>query len=111
MAKSIVNKAKDVATLKTFRENFFKDDGSLQQWFAHGATEAANMVLHGHPAPVYAGNVSPPNLGSNEVQQTDMDQQQAAVPEPGQKMSFLAQKMQEIQQQPEIEDPEMEWER
>lgn len=29
------------------------NDRFLSKWFAHGATELANMVLHGHPAPVY----------------------------------------------------------
>ncbi len=108
MAKSFMSKVKDVATLKTFKENFFKNDGSISQWFAHGATEAANMVIHGHAAPMYAGNVSPPDAMSNEIQDTAMVQQQESAPEQDQKMSFLSQKMQEIQQQPEIEEPEME---
>ena len=104
MAKSLMNKVKDVVTLKTFRENFFKNDGSVSQWVAHGSTEAANMLLHGHPAPVYAGNVAPPDLLSPDPQEPVGLEVQEAKPQ----MSFLAQKMQEIQQQPEIEEPEME---
>ena len=113
MAKSLVNKAKDVVTLKTAQENFFKNDGSLQQWFAHGATEAANMVLHGHPAPVYAGNVSPPDIMGAAVESPDNDPsplQTSATAEQPKEMSFLSQKMQEIQQKPEINEPEMELE-
>ncbi len=106
MAKSFVNKVKDVVTLKTFRENFFKNDGSIDQWIAHGSTEAANMVLHGQAAPVYAGNVSPPDSMSNEV----AEPMQAFTPMQDQKTSFLSQKMLEIEQQPEMVKPEMEME-
>ncbi len=109
MAKSFMSKVKDVVTLKTFTENFFKNDGSITQWFAHGATEAANMVIHGHAAPMYAGNVSPPDAMSFDFQDTAMVEQQAVAPEQGQTLSFFSQKMQEIQQQqPEMEEPEME---
>jgi hypothetical protein len=112
MAKSFMSKVKDVATLKTLRENFFKNDGSISQWFAHGATEAANMVLHGHAAPVYAGNVSPPDQMSTEFQPSVLEPMQAFSPqqEPEQKKSFLQAKMQDIEQQPEMQEPEMEYE-
>ena len=108
------NKIKDIVTLKTAKENFFKNDGSLQQWMAHGSTEVANMVLHGHPAPVYAGNVSPPDqISSSEpaVQAETQVPEQGTLspPEPAQEnKSFLMQTMQEIEQQTEIEEPEME---
>ena len=108
------NKIKDVITLKTAKENFFKNDGSLQQWLAHGATEAANMVLHGHPAPVYAGNVSPPNQVSTseptaQVESQVPEQETVSPQEPAQdNKSFLMQTMEEIHQHVEIEDPEME---
>ena len=51
--------AKDVVTLQVAKENFFKDDGNLWQVTEHGATELANVVLHGHVAPLYAGYSSP----------------------------------------------------
>ena len=107
----IKDKLRDIATLQTAKENFFKNDGTLQQWFAHGATEAANMLLHGHPAPVYAGNASPPNLiVSNSMEQEAGEAPQvetAAAPSPEQQVSILDQKMQAIQQQPELEEPEL----
>lgn len=118
MAKSLLGKVvgkvvggiKDVATLKTFRENFFKNDGSISQWFAHGATEAANMVLHGHAAPVYAGNVSPPDLMSNEMQTGIAEPMQVFAEQPDQKVNILQSKMQEIERQPEVEEPEIKFE-
>ena len=109
--RSVTDKIKDVVTLKTAQENFFQNDGSLTQFFAHGATEAANMVLHGHPAPVYAGYVSPPDLVSTEIVSPGIEpepMQMSAQVEQTQEVSFLSQTMQEIQQRPEINDPEME---
>ena len=110
MAKSFLSKVKDVATLKTFRENFLKNDGSITQWFAHGATESANMLIHGHAAPMYAGNVSPPDAMSNEMETSASEPMQAFAKQPEQKMSFLQSKMQDIEQQPEMQEPEMEYE-
>lgn len=111
MAKSFMNKVKDVATLKTLRENFFKNDGSITQWFAHGATEAANMILHGHAAPVYAGNVSPPDQLSDPTQGfSPPESMQMSIDQPDQKVSFLKQKMATLEQQQEMQEPEMEFE-
>ena len=46
-AASAANYAKDVVTLKKLGDNFFSDGKAFDDWFAHGANEAANMVLHG----------------------------------------------------------------
>lgn len=110
MSKSFGQRIKDVLTLQTFKDNFFKYDASLEQWFAHGATEAANMVLHGHAAPVYAGNVSPPDLMSTMISQDgpELQQLQPVVPEQEQSMGILARQMRELEQQPDMEEPEME---
>lgn len=105
----IKEKLKDVATLKTAKENFFKNDGSLTQWLAHGSTEAANMLLHGHPAPVYAGNVSPPNIeASSSLEQQGNDVPMEVDSPTAKSMGILEQKMQSIHQQVEIEEPELE---
>lgn len=59
-AVGAANYVKDVVTLKKFGENFFKDSKAFDDWFAHGSSEAANMVLHGQPAPIYSRSTSPP---------------------------------------------------
>lgn len=50
---------KEVATGKKLMEGLSQNDGAFQGWMAHGSTELANMLLHGHPAPVYARSLSP----------------------------------------------------
>lgn len=109
---NVVNKVKDVVTLKTFSENFFKDDGTIQHWFSHGTTEAANMVLHGQPAPVYAGHASPPDVGDafGKGPEDPQAMQTAMLEVPEQEMGILDQTMQKFEQQPEIVEPEMELE-
>ena len=42
-------------------------DDSFVSWFAHGATELANMVLHGHPAPVYSRSTSPAHVEREQL--------------------------------------------
>lgn len=49
---------------KTPRPSSWND---LKNWFAHGATELANFLVHGHPAPMYAGNSSPAETQTNVV--------------------------------------------
>ncbi len=34
-------------------------DDTFFQWLSHGSTELANMLLHGHPAPVYSHYKAP----------------------------------------------------
>lgn len=36
-------------------------------WTAHGATEAANLLVHGHAAPMYAHGTSPPDQGLEQA--------------------------------------------
>lgn len=106
--EKIKNTIKDAAKLKLVR-----GDDSIRQWGAHGATELANMLLHGHPAPVYAGNQSPPDQLTNEpVAQVESPvgvQPAAAEPDRGIK-SYLFRKLDELRQQPEMNEPEMELE-
>ena len=45
-------------------------DETFFNWLAHGSTELANMVLHGHAAPVYSHGFSP-------AQDTPLEQQPA----------------------------------
>jgi hypothetical protein len=44
-----------------------KGGQDLSGFMAHGATELANVMIHGHPAPMYAHNAAPPE------QQTEAD--------------------------------------
>ena len=37
-------------------------EGTVGQWMAHGATELANMALHGHAAPVYSHSLAPSDV-------------------------------------------------
>ncbi len=101
---------KDVVTFQKAKENFFKNDGVLSHWFAHGATELANMTLHGHPAPVYAGSVSPPDqVGSLLFPGKEMAVAPSVDIEPAVgTTSFLSKVIDEIQNQPEVSEPELE---
>ena len=89
MAQGVENTkqyGKEVVTGQKLWEGLKQNDGALDGWIAHGATELANMMLHGHPAPVYARTLSPAHQQS-EVEhtahgeaQTDVQpEQQAAV--------------------------------
>lgn len=74
---------KDVVSGKKLWEGLKENDGALDGWIAHGSTELANMMLHGHPAPVYARTLSPAHQQS-EVEQDGPGkggeaEQQAAV--------------------------------
>ena len=44
--------------------------------FAHGATELANILVHGHPAPMYAHNAAPPDI----PQEAQQEANRAAMP-------------------------------
>jgi hypothetical protein len=44
--------------------NQSKGAQDLTGYIAHGATEAANLLVHGHAAPMYAHGTSPPELES-----------------------------------------------
>lgn len=66
---------KDVITGKKAWEGLKENDGALDGWIAHGSTELANMLLHGHPAPVYARTLSPAH------QQAEVAQGQESQPE------------------------------
>ena len=50
---------KEVITGKKLWEGLKENDGVIDGMLAHGATELANMLLHGHPAPVYARSLAP----------------------------------------------------
>jgi len=60
---------KEVVTGQKLWEGISQNDGALDGWIAHGSTELANMLLHGHPAPVYARTLSPAEQQS-EVEST-----------------------------------------
>lgn len=66
---------KDVITGKKAWQGLKENDGALDGWIAHGSTELANMLLHGHPAPVYARTLSPAH------QQAEVTHEQEAQPE------------------------------
>ena len=109
------------------------NDPSLQQWFGHGVNEVANMVLHGHPAPIYARSASPKDqeIVPQQVQQEEevtvtshgpaesapsvnveapAAQPEASVEAPTMEPveSVLEQTMHEIEQSPELNHPEQE---
>ena len=110
--KPLKERVKDVVTLKTAKENFFQNDGFIEHWFAHGATELANMNLHGQPAPLYAGHSSPSDqtsiYGEFEAAVPDQALDDKSMGVAKTEMSFLDQTMAEIQQQSEFEEPELE---
>ena len=114
--KSLREQAKDIATLKTAKENFFKDDGNLMNLFQHGSLELANMLLHGHPAPVYGGYASPADqfgLTTREVDGKQNHEQASAtqaieMPTQSSDVSFVDQTMHELHQQAEMQEPELE---
>ena len=72
--RQAIQYGKDVATGKKLVEGLSKNDGAFQGWMAHGSTELANMLLHGHPAPVYARSLSPADTEG----QPSVDLQQVA---------------------------------
>ena len=49
--------------------NQSKGAHDLTGWLAHGATEAANFLVHGHAAPMYTHGASPPELTSGHGQE------------------------------------------
>jgi len=53
---------------------FWENDGTLTSYLAHGATELANFIVHGHAAPMYGRSVSPPDSQSPEAPDTQTDQ-------------------------------------
>jgi len=57
MAKSQQNKQPEQGGNKRQYPSGWAD---LKNWMAHGATELANVLVHGHPAPMYASTASPP---------------------------------------------------
>lgn len=59
LATKVAQYVKDVFTGKAFSQNFFNDGRQFDEWFAHGANEAANYLLHGQPAQVYNRSLSP----------------------------------------------------
>ena len=72
---------KEVVTGQKLWEGITQNDGALDGWIAHGATELGNMLLHGHPAPVYARTLSPAHQQTEvETSQDEVQpEQQAAV--------------------------------
>lgn len=72
---------KDVATGKKLMEGLSQNDGAFQGWLAHGSTELANMLLHGHPAPVYARSLSPADTeGQSSAEPQQETAQEVAAP-------------------------------
>lgn len=57
LSGKVLNALSDTAG-KTW-DNFWTNDGALTSWFGHGISEAANMLLHGAPAPIYSRSVGP----------------------------------------------------
>lgn len=100
---------KDVVTLKKFGENFLKGGEAFDNWFAHGANEAANMVLHGQPAPIYSRSVSPDMSQESVVEASLVEPAQEASMsvEPVQSESALDKAIEMAQNAPE---PEVEME-
>lgn len=104
------------------------NDPNLQQWFGHGANEMANMLLHSHPAPIYARAASPSEQSEPQVYQPEEVEMTAhgpaepaaptvEAPQPEQSVeapafepleSVLEQTMQEVEQTPELRHPEQE---
>ena len=58
-AKALGQYSQSVVSGQQFKDNFFKDTGTFDQWFAHGAAEVANVIIHGHAAPMYTHVASP----------------------------------------------------
>ncbi len=56
---SVMQYGKEVVTGQKLIEGLSMNDRAFDGWMAHGSTEVANMLLHGHPAPVYARSLSP----------------------------------------------------
>ncbi|MCA9194635.1 MAG: hypothetical protein KDB03_22845 [Planctomycetales bacterium] len=73
--RQIVDYGKDVIQGKKLVEGLGQQDGALQGWLAHGSTELVNMMLAGHPAPVYARSFSP---ADTEGQTPDVPQHSIA---------------------------------
>ena len=102
MAESAKQYGKDVITGKKLWEGIKQNDGAVDGWVAHGATELANMLLHGHPAPVYARTLGPADQQAEVEHQASVD-----VQLPPQMSLELYQRgmvhQQEVQKQQEIE--------
>lgn len=62
-------------TQRIFDHPFWRNDGTLTQWLAHGATELANFIVHGHPAPMYARSVSPPDVQNPDTPTAEQPQE------------------------------------
>ncbi len=54
-------------------------EGTFGKWLQHGATELANMALHGHAAPVYSHSMSPSETPQPE--QSMVQAEQVVAPE------------------------------
>lgn len=57
-----------VQTLRNIANS--KGGQDLEGWLKHGGTELANVMVHGHPAPMYGHHASPPDQLAPE---TDFD--------------------------------------
>ncbi|QDS91433.1 hypothetical protein FF011L_01630 [Roseimaritima multifibrata] len=110
---------KDVVTLKVAKDNFFRDDGTFDQWLAHGANEAANVVVHGQTATIYGGSSSPPfqspdanALSVEPITEplSAVDMQIAPAIAPSHDDSILGGLVAQAEQTAQMQPPEMEYE-
>ena len=117
--------AMDVISGQQFKNNFFKDSGAFDKWLAHGASEIANVVVKGEAAPIYTHMASPDQQDvandNPEMQSTEPAAVKASV-EPAvdkttieppnaptqQRESILDRNIAELQQVPELTEPELE---